>query len=80
MKTSIVVLFLIIVGPIANAEVYTEEDLVAEWQSNSQQLSDKDTNRPVDAASAFCYSPRFVDGDAVPTPNVKTRITFKLSE
>jgi hypothetical protein len=80
MKSSILVLSLIFVAPIAIAEVYTEEYLGAAWQSYSQQLSDKDTNRSVRAAKAFRYAPRFVDGDAVPTPNVKTRITFKLSE
>ena len=80
MKSSIIVLSLIFVAPIVIAGVYTKEDLGAAWQSYSQQLSDKDTNRSVHAAKAFRYAPRFVDGDAVPTRNVKTHIKFKLSE
>ena len=33
----------------------------------------------LDAVKAFRYAPRFVDGEAVDTPGVKTRITFRFT-
>ena len=32
----------------------------------------------VEAAKGFRYAPRFVDGKAVPVPNVRNRIVFKI--